>query len=81
MGCVQSAGDLVLPTALTVLVVGVFFGVYGLILSNVVHKQPSAGSFERIGPRLAIGKRYVAACCLIKSDTLAPGVGFEPTRA
>jgi hypothetical protein len=37
----KSAGDLVLPTALTVIVVGVFFGVYGLILSDRFH-EPSA---------------------------------------
>jgi hypothetical protein len=31
--------DLALPTALTVIVVGVFFGVYGLILSDKFHKH------------------------------------------
>src|ERR1700745_3155791 len=33
---------MVLPTALTVIVVGVFFGVYGLILSDRFHKPSAA---------------------------------------
>ena len=33
---------MVLPTALTVILVGVFFGVYGLILSDRFHKPPAA---------------------------------------
>ncbi len=36
------ARDLVLSTSLTVLVVGVFFGIYGLILSDKFHKPFAA---------------------------------------
>src|ERR1700746_2563261 len=42
---------MVLPTALTVIVVGVFFGVYGLILSDKFHK-PSAAI---LGATLMVG--------------------------
>src|SRR6201982_181078 len=42
---------MVLPTALTLIVVGVFFGVYGLILSDKFHK-PSAAV---LGATLMVG--------------------------
>lgn len=43
--------DLALPTSLTVLVIGVFFGIYGLILSDKFHK-PSAAV---LGATLMVG--------------------------
>src|SRR4029077_18632527 len=45
------AMDLALPTTLTVLVIGVFFGIYGLILSDKFHK-PSAAV---LGATLMVG--------------------------
>ncbi|OLE71725.1 hypothetical protein AUF78_00785 [archaeon 13_1_20CM_2_51_12] len=46
---------MVLPTALTVIMVGVFFGIYSLILSNMFHKPSGLRSELRlVGHRVLI---------------------------
>jgi len=54
---------LVLPTALTVIVVGVFFGVYGLILSDRFHK-PSAAV---LGATLMVGTGVLSETDLVSA--------------
>src|SRR5215831_5804385 len=52
-----------LPTTLTVLVVGVFFGIYGLILSDKFHK-PSAAV---LGATLMVGTGVLSEADLVNS--------------
>jgi len=54
---------LVLPTALTVIVVGVFFGVYGLILSDKFHKPSAAvlGATLMVGTDVLSETEFVSA--------------------
>ncbi len=54
---------MVLPTALTVIVVGVFFGVYGLILSDRFHK-PSAAV---LGATLMVGTGVLSETDLVSA--------------
>ncbi len=56
---------MVLPTALTVIVVGVFFGVYGLILSDRFHK-PSA---VVLGATLMVGTGMLSEMDLVSATS------------
>jgi Na+/H+ antiporter NhaD/arsenite permease-like protein len=55
--------DLPLPTTLSVIIVGVFFGVYGLILSDKFHKPSAAvlGATLIVGTGVLSGPELVAA--------------------